>query len=120
MGKTLLSVGTNFTLLQLRNMVFVNAGYKVLPARSRATALKIIASEQLDGVIVGHTLSVSLRRSIVAGAKRKRLPVIVLHAHAHEEQLLDADANLVGIDGAARIVEVLSELMLKHDMVGLR
>jgi DNA-binding NtrC family response regulator len=109
--KTLLSVGSNHSLLGMRNMVLARAGYDVIPARSGATALKAINSRTLDAVVVGHSVSQALKEKIVSAAKLKSLPVVVLHANAYEASVNQADANLCGIDGASRIVEILGELL---------
>jgi vacuolar-type H+-ATPase subunit F/Vma7 len=111
LSKILLSVGTNHSLLGIRNLVFATAGYEVLPARSAAQALKAIKSRHLDVVVVGHSLSRSLQQQIVKAAKEKTLPVIVLHFNSYEEHFREADANLCSIDGAAQVVEVLSDLL---------
>ena len=111
MRKTLLSVGTNHSLLGIRNSVLASAGYSVIPAKSCAQAERLIASRPLDAVIVGHSLSRSLAERIVETAKRKQLPVIVLHVNPYEASLPRADANLCGLDGAAQITNVLSELL---------
>jgi hypothetical protein len=42
MRKMRLSLGTNHSLLGLRNMVFVKAGYEVVSAKSGAVALQQI------------------------------------------------------------------------------
>jgi response regulator RpfG family c-di-GMP phosphodiesterase len=115
MSKTLLSVGTNHSLLGLRNRVLAAAGYAVVPAKSASAALKIMNSRPLDAVILGHSLSPSLKEIVLDSAKSKGLPVIVLHAYAYEAALPDAYANLCGIDGAARIAEVLSDLFAVND-----
>jgi DNA-binding response OmpR family regulator len=111
MRKVLLSVGTNHSLLGMRNMVLIRAGYEVVPARSGAAALKAINSRTLDAIIVGHSVSQGLKEKIVGAAKLKCLPAVVLHANPYEAHVRGADASLCGIDGAARIIEVLSELL---------
>ena len=111
MRKTLLSVGTNLSLLGIRNTVFVAAGYSVIPAKSCAEAEKAIHSRRLSAVIVGHSLSKNLRERIVATAKERQLPIVVLHANAYEAPVALADANLCGIDGAAQITQVLTDLL---------
>ena len=111
MRKILLSVGTNHTLLSIRNAVFVNAGYGVVPTKTCGAALRLIQSRHLDAVIVGHSLSRDLKERITAAAKKKRLSVVVLHAQPSQEPLALADANLCGIDGAAKILEVLTNLL---------
>lgn len=103
MQKILLSVGTNHALLGIRNAVFVNAGYGVVPAKTCAVALRLIKSRHLDAVIVGHSLSRDLKERITAAAKKRRLPVVVLHAQPSQKPIILADANLCGIDGAAKI-----------------
>jgi hypothetical protein len=114
MDKILLSVGTNHTLLNIRNMTFVQAGYRVVAARTAATALTIINSQPLDAVIIGHSLSLRLKQTILEAAKTRGLATVVLHANAYEGQLPGADANLCGIDGAARILDILKELERKQ------
>jgi DNA-binding response OmpR family regulator len=111
MRKTLLSVGTNHSLLGIRNTVLVSAGYSVIPAKSCVQAERLIASRQLDAVIVGHSLSRSLAERVAAAAKLRQLPVIVLHANPYEAPVVQADANLCGIDGAAQITQVLNGLL---------
>ena len=111
MRKTLLSVGTNHSLLGIRNTVFVSAGYGVIPAKSCAEAIRCIDAHRLDAVIVGHSLSRRLKERIVGTAKQRLLPVIVLHSSPYEASLPLADANLCGIDGATQITKVLSELL---------
>ena len=111
MRKLLLSVGTNHTLLGLRNAVFVAAGYGIIPAKSGAVALDAIRSRHLSAVIVGHNLSPAMKERIAETAKGRQLPVIVLHAHDYEAPVVGADANLCGIDGAATILRVLAELL---------
>lgn len=111
MEQRLLSVGTNLTLLKIRHLVFINAGYKVIAARSEAAAIRAIESGELDAVVVGHSLTKRLKALIVDVAKDSNLPVIVLHTNPHEEAIARADANLCGIDGAARILELLSDYL---------
>jgi vacuolar-type H+-ATPase subunit F/Vma7 len=77
MRRILLSVGTSHALI--RNAVFVNAGYGVVPAKTCSGALRLIESRDLDAVIVGHSLSRDVKERITAAAKTKRLPVVVLH-----------------------------------------
>jgi hypothetical protein len=111
MRKILLSVGTNHSLLGIRNTVFVNAGYAVVPAKTGAVALQQIQSHRLAAVVIGHSLSRSLKERITEAAKQKQLPVVVLHTYEHEAPVSDADANLCGIEGAAAILRVLAELL---------
>jgi DNA-binding response OmpR family regulator len=115
MQRRLLSVGTNLTLLKLRHKVFLDAGYEVLIARSGAAAIRAIEAGDLDAVVVGHSLTSRMKELIVGVAKRAQLPVVVLHANLNEEPIAGADANLYGIDGAARIVEVLSDHLRSGD-----
>lgn len=110
-AKKLLSVGTNHTLLGIRNMALTSAGYEVISARTGAAALRAIGSRPFHAVIVGHSLSTGLKKSVVRAAKDRQLPVIVLHTNPFERYIADADANLCGIDGAARITEVLNNLL---------
>jgi hypothetical protein len=111
MRKILLSVGTNHSLLGIRNTVFVNAGYAVIPAKSGAVAIQQIQCHHLAALIIGHSLSPSLKERITEAAKQKQLPVVVLHTYEHEAPIPAADANLCGIEGAAAILRVLTELL---------
>lgn len=110
MRKTILSVGSNHTLLGLRNKVLTQAGYLTVSAKSGAAALKLMRYQRLDAIILGHTLSLPIRSKILEAAKRESLPVIALHACAYEADLRDSDINLCGIDGAAPILDFLSDL----------
>lgn len=111
MRKVLLSVGTNHTLLGIRNTIFVNAGYAVVPAKSAGAALRVIRSRNLAAVIVGHALSPTLKERITEAGKQKQVPVIVLHTSDFEHPILAADVNLCGLDGAATVLEVLAKLV---------
>jgi hypothetical protein len=113
MATTLLSVGTNHSLLGIRNLVLVKSGFNVIPAKSAAAALNVIQTAQLHAVVVGHSLSRSLKEQVTWAAKQKSLAVIVLHTNPYEQPVANADANLCGIDGAARIVDVLRELLAR-------
>lgn len=110
MRKKLLSVGSNLSLLGLRNKVFETAGYEVTPARTAAQAIAAITTRSLDVVIVGHSLSANLKSTVIGAAKQRALPVIVLHANAYEARIPEVVANLCGTDGAATILDVLSNL----------
>jgi len=111
MHKALLSVGSNHRLLGIRNLVLTRAGYRVVAARSGAGAVEAIQSKRLHAVIIGHTVSRRLKQIIIDAAKRRHLSVVVLRQNAYEERVPEADANLCGIDGAVRIVEVLNRLL---------
>ena len=119
MQRRLLSIGTNLTLLKIRHLVFINAGYAVVTARSGAAAIRAIQSGEADAVIVGHSLTRSMKQLVVDAAKGSQLPVIVLHANLYEEPIAKADANLCGTDGAARIVEDLSALLARKGTRGV-
>ncbi len=111
MRKTLLSVGTNLTLLGIRNMVFVRAGYEVIPAKTGASALRAINGREVDAVVIGHSVSERLRDRIAQAAKKQGLPVIALQVIPNCRPAPFVDATLCGLDGAAKITEVLKELI---------
>src|SRR5690348_13912818 len=110
-GRALLSVGTNLSLLGLRNAVFTQAGYNVITARSAAQAAKLINSTSLSAVVVGHSLNWALQERVVAEAKKRALPAVVLHEHPFSRPVVLADANLCGIDGAATVTDLLGQLL---------
>lgn len=112
MPKVLLSVGTNHTLLGVRNAVFTRKGYTVIPAKTGAAAIEAIRSRRVDAVIVGHSLSRSLQEKITEAAKQKQLPVVVLHITPNDNPITLADVNLCGLDGAALITEVIQKLLV--------
>ena len=114
MRRKLLSVGSNLSLLGLRNRVFEAAGYEVTPAKTAAQALASMGSREFDVVIVGHSLSPTLQRTVASAAKKQRVPVLVLHANPFAEQMPDVVANLCGTDGAATILDVLGDLFAGH------
>lgn len=114
MHRKLLSVGSNLSLLGLRNRVFEAAGYEVTPAKTAAQALAAMGSREFDVVIVGHSLSPTLQRTVASAAKKQGVPVLVLHANPFAEQMPDVVANLCGTDGAATILDELSDLFVGH------
>ena len=105
-----MSVGSNLSLLGLRNRVFETVGYEVTPARTAAPALPAMRSREVDVVIVGHSLSPTLQSTVARAAKEPALPVLVLHANPFTAQMPDVAANLCGTDGAATILDVLGDL----------
>ena len=109
MRKKILSVGSNLSLLGLRNKIFETAGYEVIPARTAAQAIQTIGSHDLGVVIVGHSLSANLKTAVVKAAKEQGLPVVVLHVNPYA-RIPGVVANLCGTDGAAKILDVLSTL----------
>jgi CheY-like chemotaxis protein len=111
----LLSVGTNLTLLGFRNLVLENAGYEVASAKTAALALQAIKSQPLNALIVGHSLSPRLKEVVVVAATERGMPAIVLYVSDFESRIPGARAHLCGMDGAATILDVLSDVFSGAD-----
>lgn len=68
-GKSLyriLSTSRNVRLLLARNSVLAMAGFSVISPRVPEQAPALAAQERVDAVIIGHSIDIELRRSLIA------------------------------------------------------
>jgi hypothetical protein len=79
MSKTLLSIGTNLSLLGLRNAVFAQAGYRVRTARTGAQATNIIAQESIDARNCGSLFVPKTARTDCYNQRQQQLKSSVEH-----------------------------------------
>lgn len=77
---TVLCVDDEQLQLQLRTMLFESAGFRVLPARSAATALELFQSQHVDAVVMDYWLSGTNGTKVAEEMKRlhPRIPIVML------------------------------------------
>jgi len=60
-------------------------------------------------------LTRTIQERVVAIAKGKGLTTVVLHEHPYSKPLIQADANLCGVDGASAVTQILEQLLRSMD-----
>lgn len=111
--KTVLCVEDEDLELTMRQILFETAGYRVLPAKSAASALKLFAESQVDAVVMDYWLSGEGGNGTALAEKMKRLrpkvPIIMLSGYASlpgEGAVVDAWVRKGEIDPEKLIHEV--------------
>src|SRR6185312_11517435 len=74
----ILSVGYDPTLLHMRSMVLRSNGYEVKVARSLEQAEMVAESDQIDLVVICHSVPESDQEKLITAARRARrlLPIL--------------------------------------------
>jgi CheY-like chemotaxis protein len=108
--KTILCVEDEELQLKLRRLLFEAAGYRVVEARSGASAVELFRSQSVDAVLMDYSLSGTDGAEVAAQMKRMRpeVPVIVLSGFAPP-----AEAQQ-GVDCWLRKVDVEPEELVKQ------
>jgi len=108
-----LIVETDAPLLRSEKLLYEYQGYSVLTAESREKADRILASELVDAVILGHSLSQEDREVLVARTRLVRPEACVLVFHASGAiQPVPPDAAVDSREGPQHIVNALSALLI--------
>jgi CheY-like chemotaxis protein len=78
--RTILCVEDEPLQLQLRQMLFESAGYRVLQARSAKPAMELFRSQQVDAVVMDYWLSGTNGTAVAEEMKalRPRVPIVML------------------------------------------
>ena len=104
-----LSIGSDRTLLRVRDQVLSAAGYVVrerLPSQVNAAT-----DEQFDIIILCHSIPQDERRRIVhhLRSQKHNVPILLVQAGWDDGEL--ADASVHGLDGPAALLRCVAELL---------
>jgi DNA-binding NtrC family response regulator len=106
-----LSISRNVRLLLTRNDILALAGFSVISPKHAEEAAALAAQEQVDAVIIGHSLDVRLRQSLIADIRRLRPQCIVCFVYAAPDQAGEplADLSIDVTSGPEPLVLALQE-----------
>lgn len=111
MPKRILSISYDTALLETRRLVLEGAGYEVTSAWSFKPAFELCKSHDFDLVIVGHSIPVNDKASMLAAVRRNsNVPVLSIRKEM-EEPLRGADASVFGLEGPKVLLEAVKEAL---------
>lgn len=94
----ILSVSRNVSLLLERNSVLAMAGFSVISPRYPEQTPLLATREQVDAVVIGHSVDPKVRRAIIAEVRRNRPDCIIcfvyIAPHKEGESLADVSLDL--------------------------
>jgi DNA-binding LacI/PurR family transcriptional regulator len=110
MRPAILSFSREVVLSPIRNAVLAHAGYGVIPVSSADTAMRILATRHVCGVIIGQSISDDERHVICQQARILGVPAVVLDPF----EILDEDAaqaHVNPLDGPENFLNALAEVV---------
>jgi DNA-binding response OmpR family regulator len=106
--KSVLSISYDRDRLDTRNEILRREGYAVVSTSDLGHALEL--AEGADAVIVGDSIPDPEKKVFLSGLKKKKqIPVLVLHSTFVSG--VTADASLHILDGPAKLLEELRDLL---------
>ncbi len=110
------SVSRNTRLLMQRNDTLALAGFRVISPRVPEQAPFLAYEQQVDAVIIGHSVEPDMRKTIVEMLKRLRPHCIIVFVYVGEQQSEPlADVSLDVTNGNEPVVAFLQDrLPRKH------
>ncbi len=110
MRKLLISVCRDVHLRAIRDILFIQAGYSVVPTKEPAQALHLVGQFNFAAAVVGHSFDASEKRSLIAAIKRQNpVPVISLYSGSPDPRE-GADVYVCGLDPPGELLSALDEL----------
>jgi hypothetical protein len=112
----ILSTSRNVRLLLNRNSVLAMAGFSVISPRYPEQAPLLAAQEQVDAVIIGHSIDPFVRKSIIRDLRRICPGCMICFVYAAPEIKGEslADASLDVTKGPEVLIRLLQERLPKN------
>ncbi len=107
----LLSIGADPSVLATRSDVLKRAGYLVSTASSETSARQILGQGGFDLVVVCHSLTSADRTKILQAARSSEKSPKIVAINRQSEPEADADASVHSLDGPARLLECIAEVL---------
>ena len=106
-----LSTSRNVRLLLSRNDVLAMAGFSVISPKLPEQAPALAAQEQVDAVVIGHSIGAALRRSIITKLRQLCPNCIICFVYAAPDTAGEplADISLDVTNGPEPLVLALQE-----------
>ncbi len=110
-AQTLLSVGLNPDLLNIRNSILRKAGYSVQATTSPQKAITLLVDGDFGVLIVCHTILESDRGELLRAIKSVKPSAKVIAVRKDEELAKGADATVHNLDEPESLLACLAALL---------
>jgi hypothetical protein len=106
-----LSISRNIRLLLSRNDVLAMAGFSVISPKYPEQAPLLAATEQVDAAIIGHSVDLPLRRSLISEIRRACPNCVICFVYAAPDTTGEplADISLDVTHGPEPLILALQE-----------
>jgi CheY-like chemotaxis protein len=109
----ILCVGQQRQLLALRDTVLRSEGYRVIEAYAADEALSIFASNNIDIVVICHSIPVRIRRRLVLAMKQAQPLTPVIALHEAYDYITEADQSVDQLAGPEILLDTIASLVKK-------
>ncbi len=114
--KRILNVSRDRAILLARNDALAVAGFSVVSPREPADALQILATSNIDVIILGHSIPFEERVRLRAefGQVAPEVPIIVLYEHQPDERE-EADAFVSLQEGTEELIHAIQRCVHQRE-----
>ena len=108
-----LSISENVHLLLSRNDILAVAGFSVISPKQPEQAAALALQENVDAVVIGHSIEPSLRRAIIAEVRQVCPTCLIYFVYAAPDKDGEprADISLDLTEGPEALVRSLQQLL---------
>jgi hypothetical protein len=112
----ILSTSRNVRLLLDRNSVLAMAGFSVISPRYPEQTPLLAAQQQVDAVVIGHSVDPFVRKSIIRDLRRRCPGCVICFVYAPPETKGEslADASLDVTNGPEALIRLLQERLPRN------
>jgi len=108
-----LSLGKHPPVLNARNQILEQAGYEVVPAMTIEEAVRELARQKFDAVIIGYTFSKAEKTELASHVEKKlKIPVLLLYIKPGDLEI-PATAHANAIHGENALLASLAPLIAR-------
>ncbi len=111
----ILSISRNPRLLAVRNDALALAGYSVACPRQPNEAILLVAKENFDGVVIGHSVEPEIRRALIPAIRnlQPHVPILFVYAPPDTGEPL-AEVSVDITFGPMPLIEALQQRVPKR------
>lgn len=112
----ILSTSRNVRLLLERNSVLAMAGFSVISPRYPEQTPLLAAQQQVDAVVIGHSVDPFVRKSIIRDLRQISPECVICFVYAAPETKgeIRADASLDVTNGPEALIRLLEERLPRN------
>lgn len=107
----ILSVSRNVRLLITRNDALAIAGFSVVSPRSPQEAPLILAQQQIDAVVIGHSVEALVRKQLIRAIRKlsPKIPILFVYAAPQTTGEPMADISIDVTQGPQSLIAAMQE-----------
>ncbi len=107
----ILSVSRNVRLLITRNDALAIAGYSVVSPRNPSDAPLILSQQQIDAVVIGHSVEPLLRKQLIAAIRKlkHKMPIFFVYTAPQTTGEPLADISIDVTAGPQALIAAMQE-----------